>query len=323
MKKALASDLAKANGLTFARVADCREFVQRLHGLAAAARQQSDYGLLEKIYGWVFVPWSLWPVDIRGLGLHMIGCIEAGREVDAGARLMCGLLAEAPSDTVCRPIAEYEHAVKSGNYEGLIEAQHKFDLMERELAKNPQLKADWDGIKNEFKVDKYRNAAGIIRRRLAQERNFRPADWKFSWETEAQRFQNVFDAFCHRWDLFGMEEDRPLLLKLTANVTPYGTIIMVPRYWSFDPRRDLKWKAITRLHRTRSAQKQGVKLSSNEAERREEAERGRQFWQEATKAGLKGEKRKQWVMGRLGWDARTDDSRLRRVLKRERLKAKS
>src|SRR5205807_1580775 len=144
------------------------------------------------VYAWVFVPWSLWPVDVRGLGLHVIRCMEEGRELDTGARLMCGLLADAPSDAVCEPIAEYEHAVKAGNYEGLIEAQHKFDLMEKELAKNPELKADWEKIKAEFKVDGYRNAAGIIRRRLAQERNFRPADWKFSWETEAQRFQNVF-----------------------------------------------------------------------------------------------------------------------------------
>jgi hypothetical protein len=179
--------------------------------------------LLEKVYGWAFVPWSLWPVDIRGLGLHVIRCLEEGRELDAGTRLMCALLPEAPSDSVCEPVSEYEHAVKSGNYEELIAAQHKFDLMERDLAKNPELKADWEAIKAEFKVDRYRNAAGIIRRRVAQERNFRPADWKFAWETEAQRFQNVFDAFCHRWDLWAMEKDRPLLLKLTANLTPYGT----------------------------------------------------------------------------------------------------
>src|SRR4051812_15433525 len=96
----------------------------------------------------------------------------------------------------------------------------------------------------------------------------------------------------------------PLLLKLTVTITPYGTIIMVPKYWSFDPRRDLKWKEIARLHRTRSARKLGPKLISNQAERREEAKRARELWEQATEAGLRGEKREQWVMGRLGWDAR-------------------
>ena len=59
----------------------------------------------------------------------------------------------------------------------------------------------------------------------------------------------------------------------------------------------------------------GPKLLSNQAERREEAKRARELWEQATEAGLRGEKREQWVMGRLGWDARTDESRLKRLIK--------
>jgi hypothetical protein len=316
MKNLLASDLAKVDGRAFAGVAGCAEFIQRFHRIRTAAQEHRDYGMLEKLYGWVMAPLSLWPVDVRGLGLHVLACIEAGRELDEGARLMCGLLGTAPAEEVCGAVSGYEHNVKTGSYEGLIEAQHKFDLMEEELGNNGELRMGWQAIKHQFHVDDYRNAKGIIRRRMAQERNFHAVDWKFAWETEAQRFQNVFDAFCHRWDLYGMEWDRPLLLKLSVNLTPYGTILMVPRYWSFDPRRDLKWKAITRLHRVRSAQRQGEKLSANNAERRREAERGRALWVEATKAGLRGERRDRWVIGGLGWDPRTDDSRLRRLLRK-------
>lgn len=46
-----------------------------------------------------------------------------------------------------------------------------------------------------------------------------------------------------------MEKDKPLLMKVSVNPTPYGTLIFVPRTWSFDARRDLDWGAITRLHR--------------------------------------------------------------------------
>ena len=257
LKNELRAHLAQAEGMAFARVADCRELIERFHALPASAKRHPDFPLLEKLYGWMFVPLSLWPGDVRGLGVHVARCIEMGRELDSAARLNCRLVPAAPPDTVCDPVSAHEHAVKLGNYEGLIKAQHKFDLMEKELAKNPELKADWDAIKAEFKVDGYRNPAGIIRRRLAQERNFRPRDWKFAWETEAQRFQIVFDAFCHKWDLWAVEgrrkekgdgrwqetevrgqkaevrgqewEDRPLLMKLTVNLTQYGTIIMVPR----------------------------------------------------------------------------------------------
>jgi len=66
-----------------------------------------------------------------------------------------------------------------------------------------EFKADWERLKGEFAVEKYRNARGVIRRRRVEERNFRASDWKFSWRREAERFQLVFDAFCHRWDCMG------------------------------------------------------------------------------------------------------------------------
>jgi hypothetical protein len=53
----------------------------------------------------------------------------------------------------------------------------------------------------------------------------------------------------------------------------------------------------------------------NEVERRLEAERAHEFWDQATAAGLKGDKREQWVMGRLGWVPQRDVSKLRRLLK--------
>ena len=151
---------------------------------------------------------------------------------------------------------------------------------------------------------------------MMQERNFRPKDWKFSWETEKERFQVVFDAFCHRWNLYGVERDRPLLLKLSVNLTPFSTMIEIPKYWSFDPKRDVKWGAVTKLHRMREVRRQGPKLSPGGSARRGEAERARSLWEEATRAGLKGDKRNQWVMGKLGWDARTDESKLRRLVKK-------
>src|SRR5262245_46442765 len=117
------------------------------------------------------------------MGLHVIEAVEAGKELDGEARLLADLLPDSPADGVCEVVSDYEHGVKEGSYETLIEAQHKFDLIEKELAENPQLKADWERIKERFDVDEHRNSQGVIRRRFAQERNFRPADWKFSWET--------------------------------------------------------------------------------------------------------------------------------------------
>jgi len=365
MKSDLEGDLERFSRMAFLKAADCTEAIRKFHSLKSKAErtsskskvqspkskkektdEHSDFGLLKRVYEWVFVPMSIWPVDVRGLSLHLLDCVERGRRVDGRARLLCEYLSDVPPAEVCEQVAEYEHAVKAGSYESLIEAQYKFDLMERELEENAEFKADWERLKAEFAVEKYRNARGVIRRRRVEERNFRASDWKFSWRTEVERFQLVFDAFCHRWDLYGMEgvkkipssklqtpkkrsdsnskaagnvneewEDRPLLLKLSVNLTPFSTMIEVPRYWSFDPKRDLKWGAVTKLHRMREVQRQGPKLSPSRAARQTEAALARRFWREATRAGLKGDGRKVWVMERLGWDVRTDESKLRRLLK--------
>jgi hypothetical protein len=163
-------------------------------------------------------------------------------------------------------------------------------------------------------VEKYQNHKQIIRRRPVQERNFR-FDWEFRWKTEEDRFLALFDAFCHRWNLYGMEGDKPLLLKLTVNLTPYGTIIFVPSYWSFDPKRDLNWGEITALHKARGVDRQGPKLSAIREARRHDAKRALQFWRKALEAGLKGEARIAWTIKQMGWHPQTDESKLKRLLR--------
>jgi DNA-binding CsgD family transcriptional regulator len=113
-----------------------------------------------------------------------------------------------------------------------------------------------------------------------------------------------------------MAMDSPLLNKLTVNLTPNGTMIFIPAFWSFDSKRDLDWKEITRLHRARSAKKQGVKLARNQAAAKAQAERALQLSESATRAGLKGSRKQAWIMEQLGLDARTDESYLRRLLKK-------
>src|SRR5205814_2560563 len=143
-------------------------------------------------------------------------------------------------------------------------------------------------------------------------------DRAFRWGKTADRFHAVFDVFCQRWNLYGMRRDHPLLLKLTANLTPFGTMIFIPAYWSFDPKRDVNWHAITGLHKARGVPKQGPKLGANQAAVREQAIRAREFWKEAAARKLKGEARIPWVLEKLRWDSRTDDRQLRRILARAR-----
>jgi hypothetical protein len=232
-------------------------------------------------------------------------------------KLLLALLGEPPSYSAQAVVAQHEHEVQAGEYGSLLRSDYKYDTVESLLLQRPDFRAEWDSIKAAFDVSKFRDHKKIIRRRMVQERNFRYY-FHFGWNRHTGRFYEVFDVFCHRWNLYGMQEDRPLLLKLTVNLTPFGTIIFVPAYWSFDPKRDLKWRTITALHRARGVARQGPKLSLNQAMRHAEGEKAARLWDQATAAGRKGDARVYWVMGKLGWDLRTDRSRLSRLLQKRR-----
>ena len=138
--------------------------------------------------------------------------------------------------------------------------------------------------------------------------------WPVRWTKSADRFRAVFDVFCQHWNLYGMRCDQPLLLKLTANLTPFGTMIFIPAYWSFDQKRDLNWRAITALHKARGVPKQGPKLGANRAAARRQRARAIKLAKEADQMKLKGERRRIWMLKQLNWDARTDERQLRRIL---------
>jgi hypothetical protein len=97
-------------------------------------------------------------------------------------------------------------------------------------------------------------------------------------------------------------------------------MIFIPSWWSFDPKRDLDWRQIAKLHKARAPSKQGPKLTRNQMEQAAEAERAAVLDAKAKAKGLKGDARSTWVMDRLGW--RNGDARkLRLVLSRaKRLK---
>jgi hypothetical protein len=69
------------------------------------------------------------------------------------------------------------------------------------------------------------------------------------------------------------------------------------------------------IYHVMNRKKQGAKLGLNQIARNEDAARARQSWGQATAAGMKGQARVHWVMGKMGRDARTDESRLRRLFR--------
>ena len=315
MLNQLRKDLARFSQSIFNRAVDCTDVIRDYHNLSKSQKESAAYVQLQQVYSWLFIPLTLWPIDFHGLTKHLLERIRDGKPIGPECDLLLTLLPLPPDAEICESVSIHEAAVKFGNYESLIHAQVKFDSIENELHQNDSFQSDWDAIKTNFDLDKFRNRNGIIRRRMVQERSFRPKDWIFSGANREDYFKAVFDAFCFKWALYGMENDKPLLQKLSVNLTPHGTLIFIPKYWSFDYKRDLNWGKVTELHRSRGVHRQGTKLFSGKSERREEAKRLAAILKESKRLRLKGDAKMTWIKQKMGYHPGTDNSRIRRLLK--------
>ena len=311
MAKALKLDLNKLASRAFDRAEWAESAIRHYHTVipkldAEVAKQ------LRGLYRWMFVPPTLWPFNIQDVLEDCLTTCKKKKHLNRHQRLLIEMLPELPDETICAAAAEHERHVHTGNYENLIKTQAKYSQHEIANTTDTELRRQWERIKAAFDIKAYSDHKGLIRRSMNVERNLRPT-FSVNMRSKQDVFQAAFDAFCLRWNLYGVQNDAPLLLKLTVNLTPYGTMIHIPAYWSFDPKRDIRWDAIASLHRVRVPGRQGSALAEGVAERMRAAGKLRQLDQEAKRLGLKGEKKHEFLCAGLGWDARTSPKRISRL----------
>ena len=311
MATALDLDLKKLKARAFYRAEWAEDVLRSYHAiipkLNAATAQQ-----LRPLYEWMFVPTTLWPFHIQNVLADCLAALKKGKRLNANHRILSDLLPEPPDDTVCTAVAEHELHVQRGTYENLVKTQAKYSQTELAIRTDPQLQSQWARIKAAFNVKDYCDHKGVVRRTMSVERNFR-TKFSVNMRRSEEVFQAAFDAFCLRWNLYGMQNDDPLLLKLAVNLTPYGTLIHIPAYWSFDPKRDIRWDAIAALHRTRVPGRQGSALAEGVAERMKAAAKLRHLDQEVRRRGLKGDNRHAFLCAGLGWVPGTSPKRISRL----------
>jgi hypothetical protein len=267
------------------------------------------------VHDWLLTPFTLWPIDVGGLALHVAEELRARHPFDPDLVMLLQLLEPPPSAMTQDSILAYEKKVRAGEYDSLVKQPQKFAEREALLQRDPELLKFWNLMKARFPTTKYEaNKLHVIRRSMSQERNFRP-DLAFRWQRRQDKFAQLFDALCHRWHLYGMQGDMPLLLKISVNPTPHGTMIVIPRHWSFDKARDLDWRAISKLHRAHGITRQGPKLSPSRMERLNERDRAAYYVAEAKRLRLRGEERHEFLCAMMKRSPAGDQSWLKRLLK--------
>lgn len=322
MEFSLQEDLAKLGRLAFKRQIKLEALLRSIHKAMLRSPTESERACLVTIRSWLLAPYTLWPVDFSTLGMHVVGLLREGSSIPADLHFTLDRVRVLPSNEEQNAVAEYERLVERGRYEEWqkAEARKKFLGERRRLLRDPAFKDEWLELKRLFKSAEPRLGDGIIRRTMVQERNFR-TNWEFLPDDKVRRFQIAFDAFCHRWRLYGMEGDKPLLLKLTVNLTAHGTMIVLPAFWSFDRRRDLQWDVIMELHKARGVRRQGSKISASSEATEAVHRKAARLWMRSERLGLHGQQRVEWTFSQL--KLQCDSRTLRRwIRKGEALLAK-
>jgi len=295
-------------------VVDWVESTLRLYHDLRPSLVTNDASLMARLHAWLLVPITLWPFDMIGLFHGCLLRLQSGAGLEDDVKLVIELLPEVPCAEVCEAVAEHEHQVQKGNYEDMIHAQAKFTQAELALSADPEFQRDWRRLKDQFDVSAFQDYKGLMRRTMTAERNLRPG-YKVDLANAGETFRLAFDAFCLRWHLYGMQHDQPLLLKLAVNLTAHGTMILIPSFWSFDAKRDLRWDAINQLHRVRVPGRQGAALAEGLAERMALAVKLKELDAQAKTQKLKGDKKHLFLCAGLGLAAETSPKRLARLRK--------
>ena len=305
------ADFACLASQAYGRVEWSGSLLRRCHSLKR--RDEERFKAIEPLYRWLLVPISLWPFDIQKvLAAALKERVTTSRSVFS---LLLDVLPPTPDENAIRTTTAHEHDVQAGRYEHLVKvAEAKFSAEKQELSASKELRADWRSIKTAFPVHEFADHKGVIRRTMVSERNL-TRGFDLDWSDPAKRFQAIFDAFCAKWNLYGMQKDKPLLLKLSVNLTAYGTMIFIPAYWSIDFKRDLDFRAISRLHSARVPHRQGPAIAENKRQRRAMARKLDALDAELKRLGLSGERKRQFLCKGLGRHPDTDSKYFARLRK--------
>lgn len=164
-----------------------------------------------------------------------------------------------------------EHRRRAGSFEDLYEEKYhtkeKCDGYKIRVRENRDFQQDLRILKRTYPTafTPGKKELRSERREKGNPNRLRPA--------HGPVFQEAFDYFCWKWFLDGMDGDEPIVAKLSFDVTPFGTTVFIPGYWSFDPKRDIKWKELMAFHQSRGVVKRQGKVFEPKRRQREEKER--------------------------------------------------
>ncbi len=196
-------------------------------------------------------------------------------------------------------LKEAQEIVCNGRYEDFLSdvGRAKYGEFEQKILSSSEFKRDWELIKSLYPNET--NVTGKLRRRLLSERGW-TLDNGVSFDTQQSEFEAVFELFCWKYYLWAMDGDKPYIMKPSVNITPLGTQIFIPSYISYDAKRDFNHGKISRLHKAKGTQKQGLAFSESRTRNDALKKLAISVEAEGRKNKLKGDKLLEYIASSIG-----------------------
>lgn len=304
--------------LPFRRLEKMGHLFKRVYRLSLTAPDPEHRKHLLFMRDWYMMPYSLLPVDcFDQLAAYLCKVVEAGRPFNPGVLMVLKNMHPFPTRASQDRTIVHEIDVQLGDYDRFMRGPDKFAAAQRELLKNPNVHREWQEIREAFNADQYLDHKGLVRRRMILERGFRQ-EWQPDFDSEKDCFIVAFDGFCSRWNLYGVQNNQPLLQKPSFTRTPHSIIISVPLHTKIDFRRDINWAAVNELQDGVEATRRGPKASIGSEERDELARRAFAASLVADKKGWKGKKKHAHICKAVGWKVDREPRDVRRLVQKGR-----
>ncbi len=110
----LRNDLKRLGTLAYHRLESSEDLVGRFHHFRKTGH--GDFDHFQKLHDWLFVPITLWPIDIEGLFRTALDRAAAGRPLNKTMILLIDLLPLPPSNRTQRAVSEHEHLVQQSEH---------------------------------------------------------------------------------------------------------------------------------------------------------------------------------------------------------------
>lgn len=188
-------------------------------------------------------------------------------------------------------VTESEYALRYELPSGLLTRQGwaKYDEFAKRLERS-NFDEEWGAIKVRFPAQTGDADSRTFHRTLMRERKWQGEDIA-RFDTDEQKFSAFFDLLCWKYCLWGVEKNRPLLMRPSVNLTPYGTQVFIPAFMSLDIGRDLDVRYLSKLHRARGVSRQGPELAGRREASRKRAIDMAEGLQDARENNVRGEAR--------------------------------